>query len=386
MSDFDFYRRGDSIYVNRLAHVFDCIASSVDRVTYFGRVVPADDVSALEPISSSNFETVNLRTLKRNPLVDAPRIIRTMWQHKHECDVFVLKLGNLHAFLAFWVLKAARSRVICYAINDLELPNRYKSALSLKRLAFHVFTLITKAMYTHADGRLALTPTIARRYLCKPKEFCVYVETSLAESGLNDCRVGDAASQPTVVLSVGRLVPYKGHDVLIRAFQGLRGEGLDLRLIIAGEGHWRPYLESLVSELGLEQHVSFLGHVPNGPRLWRVYRQAHIFVLPSLSEALGLVIIEAMANGLPVVASAVGGIPDVVVNGVNGLLVRPGDADELSRAIKRLVEDNLLRDRIIRGGFETAKRYTAEKQTSVLIEYVMRVYRSGCSIRSEAGG
>jgi len=130
-----------------------------------------------------------------------------------------------------------------------------------------------------------------------------------------------------------RLEPEKGHDVLLEALALLHGRGLAFVVALAGDGSCRPALERRAAELGLAKEVHFLGQVESlGP----VLRAADAFVLPSRAETLPLTVLEAMVRGRSVVASEVGGIGDVVEDGVHGYLVPAGDAEALAAALENL--------------------------------------------------
>jgi sugar transferase (PEP-CTERM/EpsH1 system associated) len=135
------------------------------------------------------------------------------------------------------------------------------------------------------------------------------------------------------VIAVARLSPEKDLANLVRAAAIAGGRDPDLRVEVAGDGPCLPELRHLVAELGLEERVSFLGEVRNVPVL---LARAGLFVLPSRSEGISLTLLEAMARGLPVVATLVGGTPEVVVDGQTGLLVPSGDPAALADAILRL--------------------------------------------------
>ena len=166
--------------------------------------------------------------------------------------------------------------------------------------------------------------------------------------------------EATVCISVGRLVPVKGHADLIRGFAHALSEQEDLVLLLAGDGELRDELTALVAELSLGDRVRFLG--------WRddtadLLAGSDIFVLPSLNEGLGLVLIEAMAANLPVVATRVGGVPEVVEEGQTGLLVEARNPDRISNAILRLARDRALRERMGRAGRERADEHFSIQAT-----------------------
>lgn len=143
-------------------------------------------------------------------------------------------------------------------------------------------------------------------------------------------------SGPPVLLSVARLVPDKDHDTLLKAFARLSPHHPGAQLRLVGNGPRRQVLEQRVQNLGLAEQVEFL---PPAHDLRPLYHQADLFVLSSRAEALPNVILEAMAAGLPVVATRVGGVPEAVVPETTGLLVDPGDDAGLAAALGRLLAD-----------------------------------------------
>ena len=138
-----------------------------------------------------------------------------------------------------------------------------------------------------------------------------------------------------VVLIVGRLSKEKDHLTLIRALSRLQSR-LDFHLLIVGEGPNRSSIEQEIARLGLAEHVTLTGHQPSAEPYYRI---ADLAVLSSLSEGSPNALLEAMAAGVPVVATAVGGIPEIVHDGESALLVRPSDLEGMGAAIARLLID-----------------------------------------------
>jgi len=138
------------------------------------------------------------------------------------------------------------------------------------------------------------------------------------------------------LLCVGRLIPIKGHLVLLRAFAAAKRELPGLQLDVAGRGPLEPALKALVRELGIADAVHFLGHVSP---IQQAIEQTAIVVVPSMGEGFGMVALEAMERARPVIAAAIGGLGELVRDGETGLLVPPGEAEPLREAIVRLGGD-----------------------------------------------
>jgi colanic acid/amylovoran biosynthesis glycosyltransferase len=131
------------------------------------------------------------------------------------------------------------------------------------------------------------------------------------------------AGSRLVILAVGRLHAVKDHAFLVRACRRLKRQGTDFVCLIAGEGPERPHLERLIRDFNLRDQVKLLGHVPHS-RLNSYYSACDLVVLTSRSEGIPLVLMEAMAHSRPVLAPAITGIPELVVDGKTGFLYRPG--------------------------------------------------------------
>lgn len=171
---------------------------------------------------------------------------------------------------------------------------------------------------------------------------------------------------PTIV-AVAAFRPEKGHPVLLRAFRQVLGDLPAARLILVGDGPTRPDAERISAELGIAESVRFLGAVQD---VWPWYQRAHVAVVPSLTEPFGIVAAEAMAAGLPVVASRVEGLPEVVDDGETGLLVDPADADGLATALTLLLSDPARSEQLGRAGRSRA----AELRLSTTVQRYYALY------------
>ena len=228
-----------------------------------------------------------------------------------------------------------------------------------------------------AEAVLVITPRLYRLLLSDGvEENHLYVippgvNPSLFEGPFEDPFAG--VGKPRV-LFVGRLAPQKGVSALVAAADLL--EDPSAQVLLVGDGPERPKLEREAKRIGVGYRLRFEGFVAH-ERLPAALAHADMLVLPSLYEELGTVLLEAMQAGLPVVASNTGGIPDVIEDGVNGMLVPPGEPEALAHAINHLLADRDLARRLSEGAQERAKDYDWE----VLAERVLRVYQdvtAGC--------
>ena len=179
----------------------------------------------------------------------------------------------------------------------------------------------------------------------------------------------------TTILYVGRIdrtSAWKGIEVLVRAFAITNAKVPGARLRIVGDGDATPDIQALCGVLGVADHVHFSGRL-SGHELADAYRDARCLVLPSLTatESFGITLIEAMASGRPVIGSSVGGIPYVIDDGYNGILVPPGDAEALARACAEMLTDDAMAERMGGNGLVLARsRYRWDLVTGHYIELV----------------
>ena len=179
--------------------------------------------------------------------------------------------------------------------------------------------------------------------------------------------IGDG---PCRLFTCGRLNPCKGHDDLIRAVDLMVKRGTDVHLRIAGEdagdGSHRRDLEGLITELKLEDRVELLGAVSEAA-VMRELEAAHLFALASLAEPLGVVIMEAMAMQVPVVVTGTGGVPELIDDGTDGLLVPPRDPERLAAAAESVLRNPALAKRLSGAGLLKVERGFSSKRSAEII-------------------
>ena len=175
--------------------------------------------------------------------------------------------------------------------------------------------------------------------------------------------------QAPIVGNVAALVPHKGQRHLIEAAALVVQKVPDARFVIAGEGELRPQLERQIKERHLEKHVFLAGFRPD---ILSVHKAFDVFVMSSVTEGLGTSLLDAMACGKPIVATTAGGMPEVVTDGGNGLLVPPRDAESLAAAIVTLLTDEPMR---VRMGAAGLARVRADFSAERMVRDTLAVYR-----------
>jgi glycosyltransferase involved in cell wall biosynthesis len=253
-----------------------------------------------------------------------------------------------------------------YIAHRLPGP-RWRWAVAVARLLDLAFRRLARRAPTVAVGA-----QLARRYSgghapVLMTGFSLVGEADLVS--LDEALRRGRDGEPRHLLTVSRLDPEKNPLLLLDVVAALRREDPRWRLTIAGDGPLRDELTAHAEALGLRDAVTLVGEVPNGPALWELYRSADVFLHVSLTEGLPQVLFEAQAAGLPVVATAVGGVPDAIADGRTGLLIGPRDAAAAIEAVRRVSADHALRERLVTNALAEVTQQTTEAQLDRLAAF-----------------
>jgi len=205
--------------------------------------------------------------------------------------------------------------------SELRETRRFRLAAKTHRAAF----IACISHYGRAQLMLA----------CPPSD---WEKLHIVRCGLSEPVSPGKNAASADLLCVGRLSPEKGHLVFLEALDDLHRRGIDFRCTLVGDGPLRPNIESQLAECGLSERVRLTGSL-DPAQVDRQYDAAGAVVLASFSEGVPVVLMEAMARGIPVVATNVGGVGELVQDNVNGLLVPPGDPKALADALARVLQD-----------------------------------------------
>lgn len=203
---------------------------------------------------------------------------------------------------------------------------------------------------------LVVLPSEAYRRLLLEAFPAMQDRTTFIHNGIDPEQFSPGQSRPTsdesnrYILCIAELREYKAIDVLLHAVQSLFKDDPELTLVLAGDGPLRGQLEGLASFLGIRPRTMFLGK-QGAPEIVRLLRGCQALVLPSRMEPFGIVLIEAMACKTPVVATRVGGIPEIVEHEVSGILTEPESAPALADALRRVLTDATLRQRMVENAY-----------------------------------
>lgn len=198
-------------------------------------------------------------------------------------------------------------------------------------------------------------------------------EIEASRKDMTDFRMGLRIGEKEKLIGiVARLVDVKDHDTFIDAAQIVINEEKGIRFLIVGDGPQRECIENKIRERKLEGHIHVLGYVSNLDIIWS---QLDIFVLTSISEGFPLSILEALRAGIPVVASCVGGIPEIIKHGENGFMSPPKQPQLFSQNIVRLIKDNILLENMRKNAQQSIQPFRMEHMADKTIQYYKELSR-----------
>jgi glycosyltransferase involved in cell wall biosynthesis len=276
--------------------------------------------------------------------------IRKMLRSMHADAVIGFDLDGVFAPRGNWLHVAAIKGVIA----DEAKHERGKSRIALsiqarleRRHVHRADRVITSSAYS--AGR------IAKFYGVDLHKIAVVPELIDLDTWQQALAEAPREEGPPRILTVAHLYPRKGVDTLLRAFVNVSADAI---LRIVGTGPERHHLEHLATALNIADRTHFLGHLPFAA-LVSEYRNATLFALPTEQEGFGIVFLEAMASSLPIVATRVAAVPEVLSEGVTGLLVDPGDETALAESIENLLRDPALREELGNAGKAHVSKFAA---------------------------
>lgn len=371
--DFSYRVVGDAVYAELpFSRFLEGLAPHCERLVVLGRQDPAPgsfpyrlraaEFVALPYYPSGADLAAVLRTI--------PAAVRRFWSVLHDVDVVWVLGPNPPQALLFALAGMLRRRRVVLGVrqNLPELIRHRRPGKPVVVGAAHVLEWLFRAL-SRLVPVVVVGPDLARRYRGGRSILSIYVsllrESDLLD-GRDDHRLYDASQ--LVMLSVGRLDPEKNPLLLIDVLS--RALATDPRwcLHVCGDGPLAEALTERATRMGLDDRLVQHGYVPIDGGLWELYRGAHALLHVSLTEGVPQVILEAFAARLPVVATAVGGVGDLVAG--SGLLAPPDDPAAAAAALGRLVADPELRSRLVESAGRVAADHTLEAECSRLAGFL----------------
>ena len=304
--------------------------------------------------------------------------IKALWQIMR-----IIKRGGYHVvhchtskagFIGPLAAKLAGTKIVLYSPHGTILQGYFG------KLKTKFFVLLQRVAAFFIDQIICLSRIEIFQYLAarigSPKKY-TYIYNGIDVDALARRRVDGVAmrkklgigQEDFVAISVGRLVPVKGYHYLIETIRLLCRDIANIQLLLVGDGSERKTLESQAEREGLSSYIKFIGLRRDIPEILSC---ADVFLLSSLNEGFGLVLVEAMAMSLPIVATRVGGIPEVVEDGKTGILVAPGNPQAMADAVERIYHNRQWGRELGWAGYEKARntfdvRVVAEKYEQLYI-------------------
>jgi glycosyltransferase involved in cell wall biosynthesis len=360
----------DGVYADRSLVVFIAgVAAAAEHTVLLGQLdpdLPRAHYRVPDEIAFVGLPSYPSLLSPRAPLAMLGSL-RRFWHVLGEVDVAWL-LGPHPLCLAYAALAALRRRRVALGVRQ-DFPAYVRSRHPGRRLVHCAGDLLELSyrLFSRFCPAVVVGPGLARNYKGAARLLSISVSL-VRDSDIVDVDESSSRSWDgnRTVLSVGRLEPEKNPLMLADVLERL--DSGDWRLQICGEGPLRGELEGRLYELGIEDRTELLGYLPIRGGLLDVYRAANAFLHVSWTEGMPQVLLEAFASGTPVVATAVGGVPEAV--GDAALLIPPGDPDAAARALERLASDPELRRRLVKAGIERVRGQTLEVQSALVARFL----------------
>ena len=372
--DFSYRRDGDVVTAELPFSLFlEALARHFRAATLVGRLDPTgtrfpyemrDIELAPLPYYASG---ADLRAVMRA----LPAAVRRFWELLGRVDVvWVLGPNPPHAIVFALLALARRKRLVLGVRQQLPRLIRHRHpGRAHVWLAAWVLDRMFRLLGRVAGGVVVVGPELAREYRHSRRVHTALISL-LSEDDVapdsEDQRDYDAAELR--LLSVGRLDPEKNPLLMAEILRDALGTDPRWRLDVCGDGSLAEALQVRAAELGVSGRLVMHGHIGFGEPLWRLYRDSHALLHVSMTEGMPQVILEAFAARLPVVATAVGGVPEMV-NG-RGLLIAPRDAPAGATAVQRLLDDAGERAHHVQAGVDYVRRHTLQAESARLARFL----------------
>lgn len=290
-------------------------------------------------------------------------------------DVIMLIIPAMNSFLGFFLSLVYKKPVITFVVGDekqiVTCGSKYKGLVKvIAKTVTNFHSVFYKVIIDKASVSFFLSRNLMK-YFKSNNSYFTFVNL-ISDQDIVTRDDTQIYKIPKTILFSGRLTHEKGVNYLIKAIKLLKDSNFSLILLVCGDGPEKEKLQKLVDDLNLDRDIKFLGFIPWGKKLFEIYTKSDIFILPSLSEGVPKVLLEAMARGLPIIATNVGGIPDIINHMENGILIPPKSPEAIAEAVKLLVKNEELRRKIIKNGYNFVKEHTIDKQAKFISEIIYK--------------
>lgn len=313
-----------------------------------------------------------------------PSVFFGVWEvfrrHSERWDAVMISSPDIFGQVCYLLAKLHGIPTLLYLRGDAryELVARHEGiGWTVARLWSNVLDTVIRRMVSHS-AVITAGSQLAKEYESSNGNIQPIVASVISRNELLDdlSKIQLPDSSSVNLLYVGRLVDYKGVEYLVDAMKLLDNRNTHrYHLDIVGSGRDRHRLERRIDELGITDSTAFHGFIRR-KYLGRLYEKSDIFVLPSLSEGSPKTIPEALSHGVPVVATRVGGIPYLIKDGIDGLLIEPRNETAIADAVERIAEDEQLFRSLVENGLSKAETMTMETQAERIKDTLRATYPS----------
>jgi phosphatidylinositol alpha-1,6-mannosyltransferase len=379
--------RAGGAYGSRYPHLFDFFLALGSRARSAELLVPLRDVTVPDPEFGevklpSGVRVVGLpfwssaETMLRRAHTVVPAVVRYSRRGFDRCDLVgavvpsvagdvLVALARLRRRPVFMLIRGEKQRTVRWMMGARKARGY---VLALRLMEAPVRRWIHAGVPTFVAGN-----ELVERYDVRGARLHDLYPALSREFPLLEAPREARGEGPLRLVTVARLSPEKGLDDLLRAVAELRDRGTPVTVELVGEGPHRAGLEGLIASLRIGDRVRLHGFVGHGDRLLSILDAADLCVLPSRSEGLPHAVVEAMARGLPVIATAIGGLPRLLADG-RGIVVPVGDPPALAGAIERLAADEEAWRSLSRASLEVAHAMHPDVQLAQFVERLLEAY------------
>ena len=370
-TDYAYRRSGGAVFADRAFALFLVeLAERLDGLVVVGRLDPEPRAGHYRLPPEIEFVGLPHHDGLLDPRGRAAwalvRSLRRVWRLLERVDAVWL-LGPHPLLPPFAALAAARGRPVALGVRQ-DFPRYVRGRHPARRAAWLLGDALEASMVLLARRRptVVVGGELARRY--RHARRLLPIAVSLVHQNEIVAPGGRSYAGELHALSVGRLETEKNPLLLADIAARLQRGGNRWKLVVCGEGPLEDALAERARALGVDGRVECVGYVPMGPALVERYRAGHALLHVSWTEGVPQVLYEAFAAGLPVVATAVGGVPDAVQDAA--LLIPPGDAAAAADALDRVASDAALRGRLVERGLALARAHTLEAESARVADFL----------------
>lgn len=350
------------------------LADRCDRLTVVCRLVKNSlhDVSPADVIHHPTIEFSGLPLFRGivGSYLMRRKILTTATRAIENADVCIMRYGSNIACTAQPLAKRLGKPCIGQVLGEFDREVRanpqHVPVPGLRGLVARWQLIRNRASFQGCDVYCGVTESLAAQYAPRGREVHPVVDTCLSPECYSPPK--RRSGRPLRAIWSGRVLEFKNPHGFLQAAARLREEGIEIQPVVVGEGPFRPRLEAIARELGLNRITEFTGRIESRSELWECYRSADLGFVLSLSEGLPLAAIEMMSVGLPLLAADLDYMKPVITDGVEGFLVDPTDPADITEKLRILATDPERRYEMGLAGYERAQGWSAASQAQKLID------------------